>query len=190
MPLWGLVVAGGRSSRMGTDKALLQVHGLSQLDWTVQLLAPFCQCVQVSVRVEQIASLSGSKLQLIPDSIENSGPLAGILAALSQQKNVGWLVVACDMPWLDPTTLELLVSQRDRSRPATAFIGSKGPEPLCAIWEPAALKPLASAWSAGQRSPRKILEQLPIQRLTPNHPQALQSINTPEQLEQARRDFS
>ena len=175
---------------MGADKAMLQVHGQDQLAWTADLLAPFCQSVHASVRLEQIEMLSGSNLHLIPDQLEDNGPLAGILAALGQQPKVGWLIVACDMPWLETTTLGQLVAHRDRSKLATAFIGSKGPEPLCTIWESGALEPLVSAMKKGQRSARRILAQLPIKQLVPVNPKALLSINTPELLQQARRDFS
>ena len=184
------MLAGGRSSRMGADKALLQVHGQSQLTWTADLLAPFCQEVLASVRIDQLESLAPSNLQLIPDQLEDAGPLAGILAALELRPGNGWLVVACDMPWLDVTTLEQLVANRDCSKPATAFITNKGPEPLCTIWEPGVLETLSNAMHKGRRSPRRILEQLSIQQLIPENPGALLSINTPELLVQARRDFS
>ncbi len=174
---------------MGTDKALLHIHGEDQLTWTAALLAGFCQSVLVSARPDQATLLSGSKLQLIPDQHQDSGPLAGIVAAIHWDPAVAWLVVACDMPWLDTATLGQLVKHRDYSKPATAFVTSKGPEPLCTIWEPAALEPLANALKTGQHSPRRVLEQLAIRELVPDHPEALVSINTPELLKRARQDF-
>src|SRR6476469_2756658 len=78
--LRGLVLAGGRSERMQTDKGALQYHGLDQRQHTASLLAEFCPDVRVSVRPDQAAELPTGLIAL-PDTFLNLGPLGGILSA-------------------------------------------------------------------------------------------------------------
>ena len=157
--IFGLVLAGGRSSRMHRDKASLVYHGRSQLERTMELLEPFCSERFVSVRVDQKNDPLRARYAQIVDRDSDLGPLAGILAAQAHTPTVAWLVVACDLPRLDAETLKQLLEQRDRNRLATAFKSSSDglPEPLCAIYEPASAPALAAYAAGGGRCPRKFL---------------------------------
>ena len=136
-PLRGLVLAGGRSTRMQSDKALVDYHGKPQVEWAAELIAPFCVSVHLSVRAGR-AGPPVAGLPAIADEHDGAGPIAGIAAAQKADPDAAWLVVACDLPFLDAATLERLVSQRDPARIATAYRSAHDglPEPLCAIWEP------------------------------------------------------
>ncbi|MGA1423900.1 MAG: NTP transferase domain-containing protein [Steroidobacteraceae bacterium] len=158
-PIFGLVLAGGRSSRMNRDKASLAYHGLSQLERTMALLEPFCDERYVSVRPDQINDPLRARYAQIVDQDTDLGPLAGILAAQARIPTVAWLVVACDLPRLDADTVQQLIQQRAHDRLATAFKSSTDglPEPLCAIYEPASAPALAAYAAGGGRCPRKFL---------------------------------
>ena len=104
-PIYALVLAGGRSTRMQKDKAALTYHGRTQLEWAVSLLQPFAQRVFVSVRPDQTGDPVRARFEQIVDTHENLGPIAGITAAQAKYPDVAWLVLACDLPFLDSSTL-------------------------------------------------------------------------------------
>lgn len=187
-PLFGLVLAGGASTRMQRDKAALSYHGKPQLQWTYELLLSHCTAVFVSVRPEQRQEPTRAALPQIVDREPGIGPIAGISAALTEHPKVAWLVVACDLPFVDGATLATLIAQRDPQRIATAYRSSHDglPEPLCAIWEPAAREPLAAQTAAGLRCPRQFLINSDTRLLDLANTAALENVNTTAELAVAR----
>src|SRR5215470_13063663 len=158
-PIYALVLAGGRSTRMQRDKAVLNYHGRTQLEWAVTLLQPYVQRVFVSVRPDQTADPIRARFEQIVDTHENLGPVAGIMSAQAKYPDVAWLVVACDLPFLDHGTLSTLICARQPGRLATAYRSSHDvlPEPLCAIYEPASREPLLDYVASGKNCPRRFL---------------------------------
>lgn len=182
--LYGLVLAGGRSRRMGTDKALLVHDGRTQLETAVGLLAPVTDRQFVSTRPDQADEEARSRFPQIIDRYEGIGPVAGILSAMDEYPDVDWLVVACDLPNLDALTLEHLVAKRSRARPFTAFQSSNDglPEPLCAIYTNDAQATIRKFVDDGVVCPRKILIRSDTKLLNQPNPDALHNVNTPEDL--------
>lgn len=192
-PLCGLVLAGGRSSRMGTDKAAL-VHpdGRTLARRCYDLLAEAgCETVVLSLRHDQEIPSGFSDvphLAIVRDPEGGSeGPLAGILAAMRLRPDADWLVLACDLPRLDVATLTHLVSSK---RPDEPFLSYRSefdglPEPLCALYAAEALPILEQAQADGIRCPRKSLIRHECRLLDPLVPRALDNANTPEDWETA-----
>jgi molybdopterin-guanine dinucleotide biosynthesis protein A len=182
-PLYGLVLAGGRSTRMGADKAALRVAGRTQLEQAMALLAPRVERAFVSVRADQRADPLRAPFEQIEDGRENLGPIAGIIAALERHPDHAWLVLACDLPLLDAATLDHLVRWRAPHRLATAFRSSHDrlPEPLCAVYEPASRAALEAHIAAGRNCPRKFLMSADVELLDEPNPRALDNANTPEE---------
>jgi molybdenum cofactor guanylyltransferase len=187
--LYGLVLAGGRSTRMGQDKAALEYNGRSQLQRAMALLENLVVRSFVSVRADQAADPLRARFAQIADLPDGpEGPAAGIRAAQTAHPGVAWLVVACDLPLLDVATLQHLIARRDPARVATAFRSSHDglPEPLCAIYEPAAAAALAAFLATGRNCPRKFLINSDTLLLDQPHAEALDNVNTPEELAAAR----
>src|SRR5262245_912389 len=141
---------------MQSDKALVDYHGKPQVEWAAELIAPFCASVHLSVRAGS-ADTPVAGLPVIVDEHDGAGPIAGIAAAQEAHPDAAWLVVACDLPFLDAATLGHLVSHRDAARIATAYRSAHDglPEPLCAIWEPssrAAVRAAIEEIAGGSRS--------------------------------------
>ncbi len=182
-PLLGLVLAGGRSTRMRTDKAALLYGGRSQLERAMELIAPHVERAYVSVRADQREDLLRARFPQIPDLHQDLGPIAGLLAAQARHPAAAWLVLACDLPLLDAATLANLVRRRAPQRSATAYRSSHDglPEPLCAIWEPCTAAALSAYVAEGRRCPRRFLVAADTQLLDEPDPQALDNINTPEE---------
>ena len=108
--LRGLVLAGGRSSRMGADKGLIDYHGLAQVDWLAELLREFCGSVHISVSRRQDRSADYPRSAdysrsadypagaSIVDHQPGLGPAGGLLSAWKAIPDAAWLLVAVDMP--------------------------------------------------------------------------------------------
>ncbi len=190
-PVYGLVLAGGLSSRMKRDKATLEYGGKSQLERAYELAARHLSRVFVSVRATQATEPSRAHHPLIIDSVPGEGPIVGIRSALAAHPQVAWLVVACDLPFLSDAALTQLIAERDASASATAFRSAHDglPEPLCAIWEPRSASELDAYEAAGGRCPRKFLMRHAVRILEPSDRRALDNINTPDEYQDAIRSF-
>lgn len=186
-PLFGLVLAGGASTRMQRDKAAIEYHGQSQLHWTFQLLSHVCAATFVSVRPDQREEPTRAGLPQIVDRLPGMGPIAGICAALQAHPQAAWLVAACDLPFLNERTLRHLIAHRDPHQLATAYRSSHDslPEPLGAIWEPAAREPLLAYLAAGRQCPRKFLINADLSLLDLPEARALDNINTADEFKAA-----
>ena len=187
--LHGLVLAGGSSSRMHEDKAALTYRRRPQLAQAFELLAPFVSRAWVSVREEQRADPLRAGFPQIVDGPDVEGPIAGIIAAQTEHPQAAWLVIACDLPMLDATTLSELIAGRDADRLATAFQSASDglPEPLCAIYEPASREAILRFVASGVSCPRKFLMRHDVALLASASPQALANANTPEEHAAARQ---
>jgi molybdopterin-guanine dinucleotide biosynthesis protein A len=191
--LHGLVLAGGRSSRMRRDKAALEFRaGEKQLDTAMKLLEGRVAKAFVSVRADQRDDAARARYPHIVDRGDIEGPIAGISAAFSIYPDMAWLVLACDLPFLDASTLDTLLLARDPNFEATAFRSSHDglPEPLCAIYEPGARVALNQQIAAGRNCPRKFLINAHTQLLEQPNPRALDNVNTVEEYESAMKAFT
>jgi molybdopterin-guanine dinucleotide biosynthesis protein A len=190
-PLSALLLSGGASRRMQADKALLDYAGRPQLLRAWDLLQRVgVEPAFVSINPDQQAEALRAGLPTLADRVQSVGPAAGIITAQQAFPAHAWLVLACDLPLLDAATLQTLIDARDPDRDATAF-GSRHdglPEPLCAIWEPSSAALLRQRLDAGHYCPRKALLQLRI-RMLPAPGNALDNVNTPGELLQARRQL-
>ncbi|MEJ2128720.1 MAG: NTP transferase domain-containing protein [Woeseiaceae bacterium] len=182
--LFGLVLAGGQSRRMGQDKALLMRKGQSQLGYTTSLLEQVTDSVYVSARSEQQDDPERNRFPTIVDRYEGIGPVAGILSAMDEHPDADWLVLACDLPNIDEATLEYLLEHRAIDRPFSAFRSSYDglPEPLCAVYASGSDSVIREFVADGIVCPRKMLINSDTELLEQPNPGALDNINTPEDL--------
>ncbi len=185
--IYGLVLAGGKSVRMGHDKSVIDWYGKEQRYYVADLLQSFCEEVYISCREEQQSEIDSIYKTLV-DSYDVKGPAAGILTALSKHEDEAWLVVACDLPLLDKETLQHLIDNRDASKVATTYKSPHDglPEPLITIWEPAAKEVLLSFVATGHSCPRKALINSDTHIIEPKNADALINANTPEDAERVR----
>jgi molybdenum cofactor guanylyltransferase len=170
----GLILIGGRSSRMGSDKSLLAYHGQSQRAYLYELLNKYCSKVFFSCREEQDIEY--------PKIIDNQciSPISGILSAFEIDAKTAWLVVACDMPSVDESVIQKLIQNRNSSKPATTFFNpvNQAPEPLLTIYEPSIFEILKKYVSAGNKSPMRLLQSFDIQLISLDDDAILKNVNT------------
>ncbi|MEN9355315.1 MAG: hypothetical protein RL318_2640 [Fibrobacterota bacterium] len=178
----GLVLSGGRSSRMGMDKADIRYGLLPQTRRVMDLLSPWCDEVLASRAPGQSVPEGVPESAILRDRFLDFGPLGGILTALCHDREATWLVVACDLPLLDARTLAILMNARNPQAAATAFLDASGefPEPLCALWEPSIRADAFLGLARGKTCPRKILMNTRT-HLLPSPGQSLFNANTPQE---------
>lgn len=185
----GLVLAGGKSTRMGRDKSSIPWHGKEQKYYMADLLKPLCHEVYISLRKEQ-ESETNADYKTITDIYSGIGPYGAILSAFRVQPHIAWLVVACDLPLLDQATLKFLLSNRNPDAVATTFQSPHDglPEPLATIWEPKSYEVLLAFLSHGYTCPRKVLiKSNEAHLLQPPDADALMNVNTAEDFAKAEQ---
>lgn len=183
--IMGLVLAGGQSRRMGTDKGKLRYHNKPQREYLYDQMKTVCSRVFLSIRPEQQDDIPEG-LDFIVDENQYRGPFNGLLSAHHTYPEVTWLVVACDLPLVDLKVLKYLVDRRDPKAMATAYATHKTnlPEPLAALWEPHGLKKAESYMQTAQSScPRKFLINEDAFLVFPEDDLWLANANEPEEYE-------
>jgi Molybdopterin-guanine dinucleotide biosynthesis protein A len=191
--IYGLVLVGGESRRMGRDKALLSYDGeQTQLERTVSLLNQVCAASFVSMRQDQSFPIPATATALYDGLDTVKGPLCGILSAMKAKPDADWLVIACDLPFLDVETLQALIDAYQSKAPAlTAYRSAHDelPEPLCAIYpsgSDTALMDLAQ--EIGKFCPRKLLILKEAKLVDLLDPRSLDNINTSDEFENLSKD--
>lgn len=164
MSVVGYVLAGGASSRFGSDKAQAELGGKPMLARMRELLLSVCRDVHIIVA----AKATGDDAGLIADRWPGAGPLGGIITALLATADEGgceWnLVVGCDMPFLTTDWLRYLAERADAG--CAEVIAPKslnGLEPLCAIWRTEAAAKLQGAFDSGIRKITDAMKHLQME---------------------------
>ena len=187
--LYGLVLAGGKSIRMGQDKGTIAWHGREQRYYMADLLHNVCDKVFISCRPEQQSEID-PEYKTLPDTHEGSGPIIAMLSAFKAYPEAAWLITACDLPLLDLITLRYLIHNRDIAKIATTFESPFDtlPEPLITIWEPQSKELLQAYYEEGFKCPRKLLikNDGQVKILIAPNPGVLMNANTPEDAEKAK----
>jgi len=182
-PLRGLVLAGGKSTRMGTDKGRINLNGTESREYFYNMLDSFCIETFISGRADQEQELEA--FPFLKDRMYDMGPFGALISAFMYNPNTAWLVVATDLYQLKAQTLEQLVEARNTSKIATAFNNkiTNFPDPLCTIWEPKSYAHILEFMRLGYSCPRKVLINSDIELVTPNNPAWLFNVNTKEDLQ-------
>ena len=185
--IYGLVLSGGKSTRMGQDKGLISYHGVPQREHIYHLLEDVCDRTFMSIRHDQQGDIPPT-FNTILDKDEFRGPYNGLISAHKEYPEVAWLVLACDLPLIDQESLKELIEKRDSKKMATAFAQRENPlpEPLCAIWEPEALRTSIAYLEAGNGTcPRKFLINNDVLLVFPKRPEVLLNANSQEEYKEA-----
>ena len=191
----GFVLTGGRSSRMGQDKALLPFRGRTLAAWMAEMVKGICGEVSL---VGSQQKHSGLGFPVIEDVFPGSGPLAGIHAALVQSEAQFNLIVGCDMPNLSPDFLNRLLEIAMEESPDAVVPETEafGYEPFCAVYSRTCLPRIEEALSNGKRKISSVFPRLRIRAVACREWRAFdrlgnlfQNLNTLQDYEQARSEF-
>jgi molybdopterin-guanine dinucleotide biosynthesis protein A len=188
--LTAFVLAGGKSSRMGTDKAFVLLQGQTLLARALSI----CRTISSDVRVVGDRRKFSPFAPVVEDAFPGCGPLAGIHAALRASATDLNLVLAVDLPFVSPGLLQFLGAQAQASNVlATVPVIGQRWQPLCAVYRRQFASRAETALFAGRYKIDALFEA-GVARIVGEEdlrsagfsPQAFRNLNTPEELAQAR----
>ncbi|APG65570.1 molybdenum cofactor guanylyltransferase [Tenacibaculum todarodis] len=199
-PIKGLVLVGGKSTRMGVDKSTLEYYGKPQKEFAKELLEsnnietfysvqPF-DSAQGDKEDANVISSAVEKSQEIHDTFLNLGPFGGICSAFQKDPNSAWIVLATDLPFVDKNLIRQLLKRRNSSKAATAIKGKDKdfPEPLITIYEPKAYPILLQYLAQGYSCPRKMLINSDVEIVEVDDA-FIRNVNTSEEFEVAKKEI-
>ncbi len=169
----GAIIAGGTSHRMGVDKRGLLVEGVPLLRRVAFGLAAVSDELVVSCRRDSPPAPALWRplgARLVFDRLAEAGPLAGVEAALAASEGELVLVAACDMPWLVPDVLRLLLGEAGRhpEADAVALRTGRGPEPLLCVYRRQVLPTVTRLLDGGERRMHALLAVIPMREVAPS----------------------
>jgi molybdopterin-guanine dinucleotide biosynthesis protein A len=186
--IYGLVVCGGQSSRMGTDKSLLVYYDQPQRYHLYNMLSEICEKVFLSCNTNQAAGIP-AQYNVIVDEQEftNIGPMAALLSAFHKYPEANFLVAGCDYPFIRKEDLEKLVVSADESTLAVSYYKENEGirEPLLALYRIGCYNILKSNFEKGQFSLRHFLNDIDAKKILSVSPEIIQSMDTMEEYEVA-----
>lgn len=194
----GFILAGGRSSRMGTDKARLLLDGQTFVAHIANALdgAGIAPVRLVGNRhAMQDEMEDARRLRVVPDVHVGLGALGGLHAALTASVAEWIFVVACDMPFVTPALCNFLIDRRAGFDAVVPVQADERPQPLCALYRCAACLPFIETMiEANDLRPRALLARVNTRWIMPDEWRVLpcaetffSNINTPEDYARARR---
>jgi len=187
----GFITAGGKSSRMGTDKAWLEVGGQPLINRVISALKPVFSEISIIANSDQYEKLG---YPVFRDRRSDIGPLEAIATALSNASKPRVLLVSCDMPFLTSEFLKYLVRLKDKSLIIVPEDSKKMLEPLCAIYSITILNTIEGLITKGHRKVSDLFEEVPIRRVRfdqfsklANSKLLFENVNCPADYERAVR---
>ena len=183
----GILLAGGRSSRMGADKAFLKFRGRPLYKYSLDILEALCPEILISSSDQRF---SGSGHRLVPDKIPGIGPLGGIYSCLSETRESRALILGCDMPGMNIDFIKVLIEQSKNHLLTVGKNQEDRVEPLAGIYHKELLEIMSNQIEKGIYKMSKLLESVHAKIIDPAEsgfdPQILyRNINRPSDLEKS-----
>jgi molybdopterin-guanine dinucleotide biosynthesis protein A len=188
--LYGMVVCGGQSSRMGTDKSLLEYYNTPQRYYLYNMLEPLCDQVFLSCNSNQASEINEFYNFVVDKSdYDNLGPMAALLSAYLKYPDASFLVVGCDYPFIDKKALKKLIEHRSDETEAVCYFNPETnfEEPLLAIYENSCLPIMLQKFEEGNYSLRHFLNSLNTQKIIPESLETIISIDTDSQYKEVQK---
>ncbi len=184
----GFVLVGGRSSRMGRDKALLPWRGTSLAQHIAQVVQ---DAAAAAALIGDPALYGHLGYPVYADDMPGRGPAAGIATALSVSDADWSLIVGCDMPFITAEPLRMLLRKAAATdRKCVVAAGPSGPEPLFAVYHRDCLGPIKKAIAESRLRMRAIVRELPVLLVTGIDPDSFANLNTPDDFEAFSRAWT
>jgi molybdopterin-guanine dinucleotide biosynthesis protein A len=192
-PLTAFVLAGGKSTRMGSDKALLQLAGMPLISRAVSVARSVADQVKIVGDPAKFASFG----TVVPDVYASRGPLGGIHAALLSSTTEWNLILGVDIPFVQSRFLSFLVSLAQTSGAVVTLPSTNGYlQTLCAVYRKEFLKPAEVALAAGRNKIDTLFSGVSVRVVDQQeilhagfNTSMFRNLNTPEEWEAAKREF-
>lgn len=156
------ILAGGKSSRMGTDKGLIDLNGKQMIRHVIDCLSPIFNDI-IIISNNPLYTQFGSPV--FEDRIKNIGPLGGILTAL-QLSDTSWnFIIACDLPFMNASVIKLLI-QKEFNCQAIVPVLNNQIEPLCAFYHKSCIPILESQIAASNYKVHDSLDKMQVHKIS------------------------
>ncbi len=186
-PVSLIVLAGGKSRRMRTDKARLPLPGGTVVERMLARVEGLFDEVLISVSRAQAAAFPG--LRTVVDEVEGLGPMAGVLAGLKAARNETCVVLACDIPDVDARLLGALVGKADGREIVVPVTPEGFLEPLFAVYSVKLAPRIEESLRAGEYSLLPVIESARTLKLRLRKKDRVRNLNTPEDYEEYLRSL-
>lgn len=183
MQITAIVLAGGKSKRMGTDKALLEIDGITMLERAVTLCKNTCDNIIISSNNISHKKLGG---KVVVDEVENCGPIGGISSCLKQSKTDWNFIISVDAAFVESDFVDFLFLEAN-GYDAIVPVHSKGKEPLIAFYNKSSLAKMEEMLQVGNYKMHNLLTSLntkfvDAEKWLEKHPKLFNNLNYPEDL--------
>ena len=183
MQLTGIILAGGKSKRMGTDKAFIKLNGKTLLKHSIELIKPFCNSLLISSNNPDHEKFG---YKIIPDKFPNCGPIGGIYSCLKKSEPDWSFVISVDSAFVEPEFIKFLISEINEFE-AVVPIHTKGKEPLIALYHKNCLVEIEKMIQSGDFKMHNLLNVIETkfvdaQNWVDKYPQLFRNLNRPEDL--------
>jgi molybdopterin-guanine dinucleotide biosynthesis protein A len=184
----GIILAGGKSSRMGEDKGFLILNGKTFMSYIIEALQPI---VGEIIIVSNNPDYDVFKLKRVEDVMEDSGPLAGLYAGLLHSETENNIVLSCDVPLISTSLLKKLIEGFTPETDAIQFESQGKTMPLIAMYKRDCMHPILKLLQSNERRLRFAIEQLEVKtiQLDPELGETVRNINTVRELKELKHEF-
>ena len=184
----GIILAGGKSSRMGSDKGLISLNGASFISHIIEVVTPL---VKEIIIVSNKTDYDVFKLKRVADMVEDSGPLAGLYTGLYHSKTENNLVLSCDVPLINEAVLNKLIEGNNNESDIIQLQSHGKTMPLIAIYKKHCMHRCLDLLMKGERRLRTFVAQMDTKTivLDPELDKYIRNINTLSQLKELRHEL-
>ena len=177
----GIILAGGKSTRMGSDKGFLKLNGVSFMEYSITAMKPL---VSEIIIVSNNPDYDIFNLKRVEDVIKEAGPLAGIYTGLKTSKTEFNLVLSCDVPLITKEILEMLIEAQDRQSDIIQIVSQGKSMPLIALYKKCCETQFYQLLKNDERRLHVAVNQCKVKNITLSSQTELftKNINTPEDL--------
>ena len=162
MEVNGIILAGGKSSRMDTDKGLQELCGKPLISYSIKVLSELCSTIIISTSSDAYQSFG---YKTVADEIPGIGPMGGIYSALKQSKTQKNLVLSCDLPFVSKELLSYIMENSDGCQVAVPWQGNQHYEPLCGFYNLSVLEQMNDFIQNGNYKLPDLFDKISINRL-------------------------
>ena len=162
MGITGIILAGGESSRMGSDKGLEKLCGKPLINYAIDVFTGLCSEIIIS---SSSSAYKDFGFQVVKDEYPGIGPMGGIYSALRQSKTDNNLVLSCDLPFVTKELLSYILENASGYHVAVPWQGERHYEPLCGFYSLSVLSEMSAYIKKGNYKLPDLFEEISINKL-------------------------
>lgn len=183
----GVVLAGGKSRRMGTDKALLPLENTTFVEHAVDVLSAVFSDVIIAGGSSDVSLVAS--VPVIPDILEDGGPLAGLISAFEYEPDRNIFLLATDMPYVTAVEVRSVADPAVRGVHARVAVAAGRDQPLCGTYGRGCFSKAMFGTASGDLSMHAFLRRVRnVERVHIDVPEQLTNVNTPAEYEAVTGD--